>query len=65
MLDNVIDQVEQAGLDVLIHPRGDQAGGQSQRALPRADAMPPPARPPWRASLDLRVRRRQRDPLSG
>jgi len=34
VLDNVIDQVEQAGLDVLIHPRGDQAGDQSQRAFP-------------------------------
>jgi hypothetical protein len=49
VLDNVIDQVEQAGLDVLIHPRGDQAGGQSQRAFPACRCNAPPARPPWRA----------------
>ena len=49
VLDNVIDQVEQAGLDVLIHPRGDQAGSQSQRAFPACRCNATPARPPWRA----------------
>jgi hypothetical protein len=33
-LDGVVDQLEQAGLDVLVHPRRDRAGGQPQRAFP-------------------------------
>jgi hypothetical protein len=49
-LHRMLEQLQQAGPDARVHPRRDPAGTQSQRAFPRADATPPPARPPWHAA---------------
>ena len=49
-LASVIDQVEQAGLDVRVHPGGTRPAVSPNAIFPGSGAAPPPARSPWPAA---------------